>query len=99
MLHTIMNYNIATHATCPLALMAYKYNELQLSFTIQKLSCKVSCKTPFFLIVYVIIESIKFGALAQNFQCGQCVDSYENMTNHFQAHMHFKHITCLWNDP
>jgi len=26
----------------------YKYNELQVSFVIQKLSCKASCKTPFF---------------------------------------------------
>jgi hypothetical protein len=24
------------------------YSELQMSFTIQKLSCKASCKTPFF---------------------------------------------------
>jgi len=31
--------------------MAYKYNELQMSFVIQKLSCKANFKTPFFLIV------------------------------------------------
>ncbi len=43
--------NFATHATCSLALMTYKYSELQMSFTTQKLSCKASCKTPFFLIL------------------------------------------------
>ncbi len=31
--------------------MMYKYNELQLSFTTHKLSCKASCKTPIFFIV------------------------------------------------
>jgi hypothetical protein len=31
----------------------YKYNELQVSFTTKKLSCKASCKTPFFFIVDV----------------------------------------------
>jgi hypothetical protein len=36
------------HATCLLTLMAYKYNELQVSFAIQKLSYKASYKTPFF---------------------------------------------------
>ncbi len=38
----------AIHATCPFAFTAYKYSELQVSFTIQKLSCKASCKTPLF---------------------------------------------------
>jgi hypothetical protein len=47
--------NFAIHATCSLALMTYKYNELQMSFTIQKLSYKVSCKTPFFLITSLLI--------------------------------------------
>jgi hypothetical protein len=40
--------NFATHATCPLKFMVYKYNELQVSIVTQKLSCKVSCKTPLF---------------------------------------------------
>jgi hypothetical protein len=34
--------------TYPLALMAYTYNELQMSYAIQKLNYKASCKTPFF---------------------------------------------------
>ncbi len=46
-----MNYNYATHATCPLSLIMYKYNELQVSSVIQKLSCKANCKTPLFLIM------------------------------------------------
>jgi hypothetical protein len=35
-------------AICPLKLMAYKSNELQMSFAIQKLNCKAHFKTPFF---------------------------------------------------
>jgi hypothetical protein len=50
-----MNYNFATHATCSLALIVYKYNKLQFSFTIQKLSCKASYKTPFLLIVVCVV--------------------------------------------
>jgi len=44
----IVSCNFATHATCPLELMAYKYNELQVSFIIKELNYKASCKTPFF---------------------------------------------------
>jgi hypothetical protein len=40
--------NFTTHAICLLALMMYKYNELQMSDATQKLSYKVSYKTPFF---------------------------------------------------
>jgi hypothetical protein len=40
-------------ATCPLTFTMYKYSELQMSFATQKLSCKASCKTPFFRIVVV----------------------------------------------
>jgi hypothetical protein len=47
----IVSCNFAIHATCSLAFTMYKYNELQLSSIIQKLNCKASCKTPFFLIV------------------------------------------------
>ncbi len=43
-----MSYNFVVHATCLLALMTHKYSELQMSSTTQKLSCKASCKTPFF---------------------------------------------------
>jgi hypothetical protein len=45
---------IATHATCPLTFTSYKYSELQVSFTIQKLSCKASYKTPFFPRIVMI---------------------------------------------
>jgi len=45
----MVNYNYTTHVTCPLALIAYKYNELQMSYATQKLSYKANCKTPFFL--------------------------------------------------
>ncbi len=38
--------SFATHATCPLTLTTYKYSELQVSFTTQKLSWKANCKTP-----------------------------------------------------
>jgi len=35
----------------------YKYNELQMSSITQKLSCKTNYKTPFFLIVNVLVEN------------------------------------------
>jgi hypothetical protein len=44
----MVSCNFATHATCLLKLMAYKYSELQASFATQKLSCKANCKTTFF---------------------------------------------------
>ncbi len=44
-----MSYNFAIHATCLVALTLYKYSELQVSSTVQKLSCKASYKTCFFL--------------------------------------------------
>jgi len=44
----MVSYNFVIHAICLLTLTMYKYNELQVSFVIQKLSCKASCKTPFF---------------------------------------------------
>jgi hypothetical protein len=47
----MMNYNSIIHATCSLAFMSYKYNELQMSSAIQKLNRKPDCKTPFFLNV------------------------------------------------
>jgi len=47
----MVSYNSITHATCMLALMAYKYNELQVFFATQKLSYKASCKTLFFFIM------------------------------------------------
>ncbi len=47
LVHTV-NYNFTTHATYPLTFITYKHNELQVSSTTQKLSCKANCKTPFF---------------------------------------------------
>jgi hypothetical protein len=44
----VVSCNFAIHVICPLALTTYKYNELQVSSTTQKLSCKANCKTPFF---------------------------------------------------
>ncbi len=52
-----MNCNFTTHVICLLALMMYKYSELQVSSATQKLSCKASYKAPLFLIV---ICSLKF---------------------------------------
>jgi len=48
----MLNCNFATHATCSLEFTTYKYNELQVFFVIQKLSCKANYKTPIFLIVF-----------------------------------------------
>jgi hypothetical protein len=47
----MVNYNSTIHAIFSLALTTYKYNELQVPFATQKLSWKVSCKTPFFFIM------------------------------------------------
>jgi hypothetical protein len=47
----MVSCNFTTHAICPLKLIMYKYNELQAFVAIQKLRCKVSCKTPLFLIM------------------------------------------------
>jgi hypothetical protein len=41
----MVSCNFATHATYPLALTTYKYNELQVSFAIQKGQLQ---NTPFF---------------------------------------------------
>jgi hypothetical protein len=48
----MLNCNFAIHAICLLEFTTYKYNESQVSFAIQELSCKASCKTPIFLIVF-----------------------------------------------
>ncbi len=44
----IVYYKFVIHVTCLLAFTTYKHSELQMSATTQKLSCKASCKTPFF---------------------------------------------------
>ncbi len=49
-----MNYNFATHATCPLELTTFKYSELQMFVAIQKLNCKANCKTTIFFIVLIL---------------------------------------------
>jgi hypothetical protein len=46
-----MSYNFAIHAshkTCPLGFVTYKYSELQVFSTTQRLNCKANWKTPFF---------------------------------------------------
>jgi hypothetical protein len=52
----MVNYNSTTRATCLLELTTYKHNELQVFGAIQKLSCKVNCKTFIFLMVFFIKE-------------------------------------------
>jgi len=37
-----------SHKTCPLGFVTYKYSELQVFSTTQRLNCKANCKTPFF---------------------------------------------------
>jgi len=54
---------IATCTTCPLTLMVYKYNEMQMSYATQKLSCKANCKHFSFhsgrkLIIYIRKETM-----------------------------------------
>jgi len=44
----IMYWKFVVHVICSLPFMIYKYNKLQMSATIQKLSYKVSCRTPYF---------------------------------------------------
>jgi len=44
----MVSCNSVIHAICPLTFTVYKYNELEVSSAIQKLSCKASCKKPFF---------------------------------------------------
>jgi hypothetical protein len=56
---------VATHAICPLALKAYKYNELQMTFTTQKLSYNASCKTLFFLIMKPCQSLCGFGSFVK----------------------------------
>jgi hypothetical protein len=51
----MVSCNFATHATYPLELTLYKYIELQMFFATQKLSCKANCKTPFFLMVNLVL--------------------------------------------
>jgi hypothetical protein len=59
----MMSCNSTIHATCLLALTTYKYSELQVFSTIQKLSCKASCKTPFF-IVFGCFECCNFDVMS-----------------------------------
>jgi hypothetical protein len=54
----IVSCNFAIHAPCSLALMAYRYNELQVSFVTQTLSCNANCKTPFFSMFINFHESL-----------------------------------------
>jgi len=67
----MMSCNSATHAICPLALVTYKYSELQMSSTPQKLNCKADYKTPIFLIVNGVINKMHF------LVCDQCERPFE----------------------
>jgi len=49
---------VTTLATCLISFIMYKNNELQMFNAIQKLSCKANCKTPFFLIMFVVIHGL-----------------------------------------
>jgi hypothetical protein len=60
---------VATHATCPLTLMVYKYNELQVSEVIQNLNCKTICKHHCFSCFNVEVK----GSNPHNFQLFKCV--------------------------
>ncbi len=46
-------WRVATFVTCPITFSTYKYSELQVFDTTQKLSCKANCKTPFLIIVLI----------------------------------------------
>jgi hypothetical protein len=47
----MVSCNFTTNATYPLALMTYKYSELQMFGAIQNLIYEANCKTPIFLIL------------------------------------------------
>jgi hypothetical protein len=47
--------------------MAYKYNELEVSFAKQNLSCKASYKTPLFLIMFVETKYDIYANFTKNF--------------------------------
>jgi hypothetical protein len=54
----MVSCNSIIHATCALTLAAYKYNELQVSYAIQKLNYKANCRTPFFLIMNIYLKKM-----------------------------------------
>jgi hypothetical protein len=63
----MVSCNFATYVICPLALTTYKYNELEVSFAIQKLSCKANNKTTIFIIVSVETKYDIYANFTQNF--------------------------------
>jgi hypothetical protein len=56
----VVSCNFATHVTCSLAFMSYKYNELQVSSKPQKLNCKANCKIPLFVIMIITKTLLDF---------------------------------------
>jgi hypothetical protein len=44
----IVSCNFAIHATCPLTLIVYKYNELQMVIATQKIELQSQSQKPFF---------------------------------------------------
>jgi len=77
-----MSYNFTTLATCPLTFMAYKYNDLQMTGAIQKLSYKASCKTPIFFMLIIRVEysAIVFRMLSWKLDLGN-IWIKENLEN------------------
>jgi hypothetical protein len=61
----MVSYNSTTHAICSLTVTTYKYDELQLVITTQKLSCKTSCRRPLILIMCIIILLLDFNGDTQ----------------------------------
>jgi hypothetical protein len=80
----------AIHATCPLVLMVYKYSELHVSSTIQKLSYKASCKTPFFHNVILLRLNLKRYYNTQSFYVNNNKDWYTKVKREF---------ACMFNFP
>jgi hypothetical protein len=62
-----MNYNFATHATCPLELMTYKYNELQVSIATHKIEFQGHLQNTYFFHSVDIILIIKRGINKNNY--------------------------------
>jgi hypothetical protein len=51
----MVSYKFCKFCNMSDTLTTYKYGELQVFDATQKLSCKVSCKTPFFLIMVFLV--------------------------------------------
>jgi hypothetical protein len=79
----------AIHATCPLAFTLYKYSKLQMSFTIQKLNCKASRKTPFFHSLILLRLNLKRYYNIQTFYVNNNKDWYTKVKHEFACMLNF----------